>query len=102
MSDEGIIIEGEDGPPIVYLIMGRAWKDEGGAEEDGIPFHVMVTAVDDDEAVRRSVEALAEQGFVDAALDQLGYITEVPEEEFFVAPYNDALAGNVSVITFAD
>ncbi len=100
MSDLNGEANGEDTPPVVYLIMGRAWKEEGGDEEEGIPFHVMVTAPDDDGAVRRAVEALGEQGFVDAALDQLGYITEVPEEEFFVQPYKDALAGNVSVITF--
>ncbi|MES0872374.1 regulator [Pseudovibrio sp. SCP19] len=100
MSDLNEIENGEDTPPVVYLIMGRAWKEEDGEEEDGVPFHVMVTAPDDDGAVRRAVEALGEQGYADAALDQLGYITEVPEEEFFVQPYKDALAGNVSVITF--
>ncbi len=100
MSDQTEKADGDDTPPVVYLIMGRAWKEEDCEDEEGLSFHVMVTAPDDDGAVRRAVEALGEQGFVDAALDQLGYITEVPEEEFFVQPYKDALAGNVSVITF--
>ncbi|SDR38546.1 regulator [Pseudovibrio sp. Tun.PSC04-5.I4] len=100
MSDVNDEFSEDETRPVVYLITGRAWKEEGGNEEDSTPFHVMVTAPDDDGAVRRAVEALGEQGFLDAALDQLGYITEVPEEEFFILPYKDALSGNVSVITF--
>ncbi len=51
----------DDAPlePTVFLVIGRVWDSEDGGPEDAVPIHVMLTAPDDDSAVRKTLEALA-------------------------------------------
>ncbi|WP_310619389.1 regulator [Flexibacterium corallicola] len=91
-----------DSGPIVYVLVGRGWEVEDGDPEDAIPFNILLTAADDDAAVRRSLESLGEQGYVSAELDQIGVVTEVPEDDTLGDAYQDALAGNVAIIAFKD
>jgi hypothetical protein len=53
----------------VIVIIGRVWRDKGG-DSQGV--HVMLTAPDDDSAVRRALEALAAEGYAEAELDLIG------------------------------
>ncbi len=86
--------------PTVYVVVGRVWNDEGGNPDTAIPVHAMLTAADDDDAVRKTLEALAGQGYVEAELDQIGVIDGEPDEPVYEGAYQDALAGNVAVIAF--
>ena len=52
--------------------------------------------------MRRTLEALGENGFVEAELDKIGILTEVPEEEPFLQAYRDAMEGKMAVIAFTD
>ena len=61
----------------VTIITGRVWREKGG-DVEGV--HVMLTAPDDDGAVRRALEALAKEGFVEAELDQIGDMEGMPDE----------------------
>ncbi|ADZ70159.1 Two component response regulator [Polymorphum gilvum SL003B-26A1] len=88
--------------PTVFLVVGRVWDNEDGLPEDAIPVHVLLSAPDDDSAVRKTLEALAGEGFLEAELDQIGVLTEEPEDPTYDDAYQDALAGNVAVITFKD
>ncbi len=89
----------QDSKP-VYIIVGRVWRDEDDDEAEG--FHVLLTAPDDDTAVRKALEALATEGFAKADLDQIGELQGQPEEEPHISAYQGALEGEVSIVTFQD
>ncbi|MBO0344839.1 regulator [Roseibium sp. CAU 1637] len=86
--------------PTVYVLVGRVWEGEDGQPDDSIPVHILLRAADDDDAVRKTLNALSEQGFAEAELDQIGVMDGEPDEDIYEAAYADALAGNVSVIRF--
>ncbi len=80
----------------VYIIIGKGYRKKGGTSE-GI--HVLLTAADDDSAVRRTLDALAQEGFAEADLDQIGTFTDAPDEEPHASAYQDALEGEIAIIT---
>jgi hypothetical protein len=81
----------------VTIIVGRVWRRKGGPSE-GV--HVMLTAPDDDSAVRRALDALASEGYAEAELDQIGEMQESPEDEPHLSAWQGALEGEVSIVTF--
>lgn len=83
----------------VYIIVGRAWRDEN---RDAEGFHILLTAPDDDTAVRTALESLASEGYARADLDQIGELEGEPDEEPHISAYQGAMEGEVSVITFED
>ncbi|HEY5818995.1 MAG TPA: transcriptional regulator [Mesorhizobium sp.] len=82
-------------PPLVWIILGRVTRRKGGPESN---VHVMLRAPDDDSAVRRTLEALQKEGFVEAELDQIGELAGEPDEEPHMSAYQGALEGEVSII----
>lgn len=62
----------------------------------------MLTAPDDDSAVRRALEALAAEGYVEAELDQIGELDGEPDEEPHLSAYQGAMEGEVSIVTFEE
>ncbi|PTW61589.1 hypothetical protein C8N35_102300 [Breoghania corrubedonensis] len=93
-------VNGEE--PMVFIIVGRVWEVEDGGPDDAITVNIFLTAPDDDSAVRRALEALAGEGYVEAELDQIGTLDSEPEDPTFEEAYQDALEGNVAVITFRE
>lgn len=101
----------ETGPPQEYgtvndnevkpvtIIVGRVWRSKGG-ESQGV--HVMLTAPDDDSAVRKALEALAAEGYAEAELDQIGDMDAPPDEEPHLSAYQGALEGEVAIVTFEE
>jgi hypothetical protein len=83
--------------PMIFIIIGKGYETDGSA---GVDLHVMLRAADDDSAVREALNALAEEGFIEADLDQIGLLTDVPEEEPHASAYQGALEGEVSIIRF--
>ncbi|PZN48092.1 MAG: transcriptional regulator [Proteobacteria bacterium] len=81
------------------IITGRVWRHKNGKPE-GV--HVMLTAPDDDSAVRRALEALAAEGYVEAELDQIGELDGEPDEEPHLSAYQGAMEGEVSIVTFEE
>jgi hypothetical protein len=84
--------------PMVFIIIGKAYEREG---TEGIDIHVMLRAPDDDSAVREALNALSEEGFLEADLDQIGTLTGQPEDEPHASAYKGALEGEVAIIRFA-
>lgn len=84
--------------PMVFIIIGKAYERDDGA--DGIDIHVMLSAPDDDTAVREALNALADEGFLEADLDQIGTLTDAPFEEPHASAYKGALEGEVAIIRF--
>jgi hypothetical protein len=83
----------------VTIIVGRVWRKKGG-DSEGV--HVMLVAPDDDSAVRRTLEALAKEGYAEAELDQIGDMQESPDDEPHLSAWQGALDGEVSIVTFAE
>ncbi|NKN36712.1 transcriptional regulator [Agrobacterium sp. a22-2] len=83
--------------PMVFIIIAKAYERDG---DDGVDLHIMLAAPDDDSAVREALNALAEEGFLEADLDQIGLVSEIPEEEPHASAYQGALQGEVAIIRF--
>ncbi|MBB4956191.1 hypothetical protein H4S14_004285 [Agrobacterium vitis] len=83
--------------PMVFIIIAKAYEEAGS---DGIDLHILLCAPDDDSAVREALNALAEEGFLEADLDQIGMVTEVPVDEPHASAYQGALEGEVAIIRF--
>lgn len=84
--------------PMVFIIIGKAFEQDGG--DKGVDIHVVLRASDDDSAVREALNALAEEGFLEADLDQIGMLEGVPEDEPHASAYKGALDGEVAIIRF--
>jgi hypothetical protein len=83
--------------PMIFIIIGKAYESKGG---EGIELHIMLQAPDDDSAVREALNALTEEGFIEADLDQIGVLQEEPPEEPHASAYQGALEGEVAIIRF--
>ncbi|PKA38780.1 hypothetical protein [Rhizobium sullae] len=83
--------------PMIFIIIGKGYESDGA---EGVDLHVMLKAADDDSAVREALNALAEEGFIEADLDQIGMLTDAPDEEPHASAYQGALDGEVAIIRF--
>ena len=81
----------------VIIITGRVWR-EAGSDSEGV--HVMLMAPDDDSAVRMALEALAQEGYAEAELDQIGEMDEAPDEESHLSAWQGATEGEIAIVTF--
>ncbi len=84
--------------PMVFIIIGKGYESDNS---EGVDLHIMLKAADDDGAVREALNALAEEGFIEADLDQIGMLTEVPSEEPHASAYQGAVDGEVAIIRFS-
>ena len=87
--------DGED--PLVFIIIGKAYPEKG---DDPIDVHILLSAPDDDTAVRETLNAMASEGYAEAELDQIGVMEGMPDDEPYASAYQGALEGEVSIITF--
>jgi hypothetical protein len=85
--------------PGVTLISGRVRREKGGSSE-GV--HILLRAPDDDSAVRIALDALAQEGYAEVELDQIGEMEGQPLEEPHQSAWQGANEGDVSVITFEE
>lgn len=83
----------------VYILIGRVWRNN---DEEAEGFHALLTAPDDDSAVRSTLEALASEGYEHAELDRIGELDGPPGEEPHLSAWQGALEGDVSIVTFED
>ncbi|WP_299821220.1 regulator [uncultured Roseibium sp.] len=96
MNDNDVEME-----PVVYIVIGRVWEKEEASPDDAITIHALLTAADEDDAVRKTLESLSTQGFAEAELDQIGVMDGEPDDDVHEGAYQDALAGNVAIVTFS-
>ena len=81
----------------VFIIIGRVWPVKDATEID---IHILLTAPDDDTAVRNALNALAERGYEEAEFDQIGTIVDAPDEEPHASAFQGALEGEIAIVTF--
>ncbi len=96
MNDNDIELD-----PVVYIVIGRVWENENASPQDAVSIHALLRAADDDDAVRKTLESLSAQGFVEAELEQIGVMDGEPDDPVYEGAYQDALAGNVAIVTFS-
>lgn len=89
--------DSEDSEPMVFIIIGEVRRPD---EHEMIPFNALLAAADDNSAVRRCLDALAQEGYEEADLHQIGNLDGRPEEEPYVSAYEAALTGEVALIAF--
>ena len=87
--------ENDNESSAVTIIVGRAWMQKNGESEE---VHVFLVAPDDDTAVRSALEALSQEGYVEAELDQIGELQGMPDEEPHASAYQGALEGEIAIV----
>jgi len=85
--------------PPVMIITGRVRRRKGG-DSEGV--HVLLTAPDDDSAVRSALNALAREGYAEVELDRIGEMDSVPDDEPHLSAFQGALEGEVSIVMFEE
>lgn len=98
MNIDDPVNDNDETEPMVFIVIGRAHRVKG---DSGIDIHIMLTAPDDDSAVREALNALAEEGYEEAELDQIGTLQGAPDEEPHASAYQGALEGEVAIVTFS-
>ena len=96
---EGIIAMNDNDEQAVTIIIGRVRRSKSGAWDT---VHVMLTAPDDDSAVRKTLDALASEGYAEAELDQIGDMEGEPDEEPHISAYQGALEGEVAIVVVSE
>lgn len=84
--------------PMVFIIIAKGYE---AVDTDGIDLHIILSAADEDSAVREALNALSEEGFLEADLDQIGVLMGEPDEEPHLSAYQGALQGEVAIIRFS-
>lgn len=79
----------------VTIIIGRVRRSKSGPWTE---VHVMLSAPDDDSAVRTTLDALAREGYAEAELDQIGEMEGEPDEEPHLSAYQGVLEGEVAIV----
>lgn len=82
---------------LVFVITGSVKRADSAGQ---IPFNTLLSAADDDSAVRNCLNALAQEGYEEANLDQIGNVLDRPHEEEFQGAYDAALKGEVALVVF--
>ncbi|MGH6862032.1 MAG: hypothetical protein ACRECY_17415 [Phyllobacterium sp.] len=81
----------------VHLIVADVWKDKGGEPRQ---VHLLLVNDDADGLVELALRILANEGYEEAELLEIGTLTEEPEEEPHLSAWKNALAGQVALIEF--
>lgn len=97
MNTESGAFSENDEDVMVFIIIGEVRRKD---ESEMIPFNALLAGPDDDTAVRNCLEALAQEGYEEADLHQIGNLEGRPDEDPFIAAYDAALEGEVAIIAY--
>jgi hypothetical protein len=89
----------DDSDQTIFIIIGRAWPVKGGEPQT---VHILLAAPDEDSAVRGALKGLADEGYEEAELDQIGLIDEEPDEEPHASAWQGASEGECAIIRFGE
>lgn len=81
----------------VHLIIADVWKK---GEEDSRQVHVLMMNDDTDGLVQTALQILANEGYEEAELLEIGTLTTEPDEEPHLSAWKTALTGQVALIEF--
>jgi hypothetical protein len=81
----------------VQLIVADVWKNK---EDEPRQVHLLLMTEDTDNLVSIALQILANEGYDEAELLEIGTLTEEPEEEPHLSAYKNALTGQAALIEF--
>lgn len=84
-------------PKIVHLVVADVWKDK---QEEPRQVHLLLMRDDSEGLVDFALQVLANEGYDEAELLEIGTLTEEPTEEPHLSAYKNALAGQIAMIEF--
>lgn len=87
---------GDDSPEI-HLVIADVWNE---GDEDPIEIHLLFQLGEDEDLVQTALGVLANEGFDEAELREIGTLNEEPEEEPHKSAWATALTGQVAMIEF--
>lgn len=87
----------EDPPKPVNLIVADVWKEK---DEDPRQVHLLLMTDDTENLVNIALQILANEGYDEAELLEIGTITEEPDEEPHRSAWQNALTGQAALIEF--
>ncbi|SDP10544.1 hypothetical protein SAMN05428967_1214 [Phyllobacterium sp. YR620] len=87
----------EDSPKPVNLIVADVWKEK---DEDPRQVHLLLITDDTENLVNIALQILANEGYDEAELLEIGTITEEPDEEPHRSAWQNALTGQAALIEF--
>ncbi len=87
----------EDSPKPVNLIVADVWKEK---DEDPKQVHLLLITDDTENLVNIALQILANEGYDEAELLEIGTITEEPDEEPHRSAWQNALTGQAALIEF--
>ncbi|ACD72682.1 hypothetical protein P053_00960 [Brucella abortus 01-4165] len=86
-----------DDSPTVHLAIADVWNE---GDETPIEVHLLLKADENEDLVQTVLSILAEEGYHEAELLEMGTLTEEPEEEPHKSAWATALSGEVALIEF--
>jgi len=81
----------------VQLIVADVWKNK---EDEPLQVHLLLMTDDTDNLVNIALQILANEGYEEAELLEIGTLTEEPEEEPHRSAWKNALTGQAALIEF--
>jgi hypothetical protein len=81
----------------VHLIVADVWKNK---DDEPRQVHVLLMNDDTDGLVDTALQILANEGYEEAELLEIGTLTTEPEEEPHLSAWKTALTGQVALIEF--
>ncbi|MBC2887715.1 hypothetical protein H7Q97_20265 [Ochrobactrum sp. CM-21-5] len=88
-----------DDSPAVHLVIADVWNE---GDESPVEVHLLLKADENEDLVQTVLGILAEEGFHEAELLEMGTLTEEPEEEPHKSAWKTAISGEVALIEFED
>ncbi len=83
--------------PTIHLIIAHVWND---GEESPLEVHLLLKESENDDLVQTVLSILADEGYNEAELLEMGTITEQPDEEPHKSAWETAITGQVALIEF--
>lgn len=86
-----------DDSPVVHLVIADVWNED---DDSPVEVHILLKASEDEDLVQTVLSILADEGFNEAELLEMGTLTEEPEEEPHKSAWQTALKGEIALIEF--
>ena len=83
--------------PVVHLIIADVWTAD---DEEPKQVHLLFKSDDASKLTDIALQILANEGYDEAELLEVGTITEEPEEEPHLSAWRNALTGQIALIEF--
>ncbi|WP_343314575.1 hypothetical protein AAIB41_05270 [Brucella sp. BE17] len=83
--------------PTIHLIIANVWNE---GEESPLEVHLLLKESENDDLVQTVLSILADEGYQEAELLEMGTITEQPDEEPHKSAWETAITGQVALIEF--